>query len=101
MLLTGFAGQVPFWKFAMGTIMGATITLPLQLYTGYKLGHNNPTAVVGVAGISTFVIGVAVIVALVSWITLLWHQVERLLVMLRNHRQQQQQQQQQRKGHVD
>jgi len=78
MLLTGFWRKVVFWKFLLGTSVGAAITLPLQLWLGYTLGRKNPAAIIGVvAGISTFVIGAAISVGVASWGTLLWSRLQR------------------------
>mmetsp|Transcript_18504 Transcript_18504/g.26134 ORF Transcript_18504/g.26134 Transcript_18504/m.26134 type:complete len:336 (+) Transcript_18504:193-1200(+) len=78
MLLTGFWRKVVFWKFLVGTSLGAAITLPLQLWLGYTLGRKNPAAIIGiVAGISTFVIGAAISVGVASWGTLLWSRLRR------------------------
>ncbi|KAI2504562.1 hypothetical protein MHU86_9872 [Fragilaria crotonensis] len=76
MLLAGFSNQIPFAKFAIGASMGAAITLPLQLYAGCALGGRNPKAVVGlVAGMSSFVMAAAVVVATATWTSLLWSQL--------------------------
>ena len=72
MLVTGFLGKVCFWKFILGSCAGALITLPLQLWLGYTLGHNHPAAAVGiVGGISTVVLCATLSVAIVSWTTFL------------------------------
>lgn len=71
MLLTGFLQKVSFLKFFLGAAAGGLITVPLQLWLGYTLGHHNPAAMIGaVAGISTFVFGISVSVAAASWVTL-------------------------------
>lgn len=76
MLLAGFSNQIPFAKFAIGASLGAAITLPLQLYAGCALGGRNPKAVVGlVAGMSSFVMAAAVVVATATWTSLLWSQL--------------------------
>jgi membrane protein DedA with SNARE-associated domain len=70
MLLSGFMGQISFFKFILGSSVGALMTLPLQLWLGYTLGHDHPAAVVGiVGGISTVVLCATLSVALASWIT--------------------------------
>lgn len=77
MLMTGFSKQVPFIPFALGASVGALVTVPLQLYVGYALStrggsalnqhHHPPTeasaaaALAVVAGISTFVLGAAIV----------------------------------------
>ena len=76
MLLAGFSNQIAFAKFAFGASLGAAITLPLQLYAGCALGGRNPKAVVGiVAGMSSFVVAAAVVVATVTWTSLLLSQL--------------------------
>ena len=85
MLLTGFTKRVSFVKFGLGAAAGGLLTLPIQLWAGYAIGHRNPEAVVGVvAGISTFVIGAAICVATVSWTALLVSQAQRLWSKWRN-----------------
>lgn len=70
MLLSGFMGQISFFKFILGSSVGALMTLPLQLWLGYTLGHDHPAAVVGiVGGISTVVLCATLSVALASWTT--------------------------------
>jgi membrane protein DedA with SNARE-associated domain len=78
MLMTGFSNQVPFIPFALGASVGAMVTVPLQLYVGYALSmrgspsgvtvtNHNPSeasaaaALAVVAGISTFVLGAAIV----------------------------------------
>ena len=78
MLLTGFLGNVSFLKFIVGSSVGALLTLPLQLWLGYTLGHDHPAAVVGiVGGISTVVLCATISVALVSWTTFLISKLKR------------------------
>ena len=68
MLLTGFSQRVSFLKFILGSCVGGLVTLPLQLWLGYTLGHNHPAAAVGiVGGISTVVLCATLSVAVVSW----------------------------------
>jgi membrane protein DedA with SNARE-associated domain len=77
MLVTGFLGKVSFFKFILGSSVGALLTLPLQLWLGYTLGHNHPAAAVGiVGGISTVVLCATVSVAVVSWISVLLSKVK-------------------------
>lgn len=72
MLLCGFRGKVSFLKFILGSAAGACITLPLQLWLGYTLGHNHPAAAMGIlGGISTTVLIMTLSVAIASWSTLL------------------------------
>lgn len=72
MLVTGFLGKVSFLKFIVGSCLGGLITLPLQLWLGFALGHNHPAAAVGiVGGISSVVLCMTVSVALVSWTSLI------------------------------
>jgi len=72
MLVTGFLGKVSFLKFILGSCAGGLMTLPLQLWLGYTLGHNHPAAAVGiVGGISTVVLFATLSVAVVSWTTFL------------------------------
>lgn len=80
MLLTGFTNEVPFTKFAVGVMLGAACSLPLQLYAGYALGgSSNPAAVVGVvAGISSFVMTAAVAVVAMSWGALVLSQFQKM-----------------------
>ena len=39
MLMTGFSGTTTFPKFAMGTMLGACVSLPIQLFLGYRMTH--------------------------------------------------------------
>ena len=77
MLMTGFSNQVPFVPFALGASLGGMVTVPLQLYVGYALSmrgssaatitNQHPSeasaaaALAVVAGISTFVLGAAIV----------------------------------------
>ncbi len=71
MLLTGFSGKVPFFKYATGTILGALCSLSLQLLVGYTM-RNNPSAVVGVvATVSTMALLFPLTLALITWISVL------------------------------
>lgn len=40
MLLTGFTNKVPFVKFVVGTLLGATVSLPVQLAIGYFMSQS-------------------------------------------------------------
>jgi len=71
MLLTGFSGKIPFFKYATGTIFGALCSLSLQLLVGYTM-RNNPSAVVGVvASVSTMALLFPLTLALITWISVL------------------------------
>lgn len=78
MLIAGVSGKISFLKFILGSCAGALLTLPLQLWLGYSLGHNHPAAVVGiVGGISTVVLCGTLSVAIVSWMTFLIQKLKR------------------------
>ena len=71
MLLAGFSGSIPFARYALGTAVGAICSLSCQLGLGYTM-RDNPAALVGlVASVSTFVLMVPVVIALVSSMTMI------------------------------
>lgn len=78
MILTGFWKKVTFWKYFLGCALGGAFTLPLQVWLGYTLGHNNPAAILGiVAGISTFIFGSSIAVAVASSGTLIYSKMKK------------------------
>ncbi len=72
MLATGFSGRVPYAKYIVGTTVGAMVSLTLQLLTGFLLRNNPALIIASVASISTFPLVVPSLVALLSWINVMY-----------------------------
>ena len=63
MILAGFSGKVNYPKYALGTAMGAIVSLTVQLLLGYSMSHN-PAAIM--ANLSSFLVAAPLSIASVG-----------------------------------
>ena len=85
MLMTGFSGTTTFPKFAMGTMLGACVSLPIQLFLGYRMTHTTAAATTMKTGmlssIATFGILASLIPLAITFLLPIMKQLYNFLIL--------------------